>query len=67
MKVQERLGWQFFGYNCILIRCYLVAGRIDMLPVSSTEPLDIIAKPLFWSMVSILDRVRANLQVACAR
>jgi hypothetical protein len=28
----------------------------NSVAVSSTEPLDIIAKPLFWSMVSILGR-----------
>jgi len=37
-----------FGHFCLVVGCYLVAWGINLLPVSSPEPLDILTKPLFW-------------------
>lgn len=54
-----------FGHFCLVVGCYLVAWGINLLPVSSPEPLDILTKPLFWGLISILGGVCANMHSRC--
>jgi len=54
-----------FGHVCLILGCYLVAWGISLLLVSSPEPSDILTKPLFWGLISILGGICANMYSSC--
>jgi len=58
-------GLALLGHICLIIGCYLVAWGINLLPISSPEPIDILTKPLFWGMISILGGICANMHSCC--
>ncbi|MBC7334544.1 MAG: hypothetical protein H5T85_08900 [Actinobacteria bacterium] len=61
-----KVRWQaIFGHTCIVLGCYLVAWGVNLLPVSSPTPLDILTKPLFWGLFSIFGGICANMHARC--
>lgn len=54
-----------FGHSCLILGCYLIAWGLVLLPVSQPHPVDILKKPLFWGMFSVMGGICANLHSSC--
>ncbi len=42
------------GHIELIAGCYLTAWGINLLPVSTPTPVDILSKPLFWGLILIV-------------
>jgi hypothetical protein len=60
-----RAGLIVFGHVCIVLGCFLVTWGIYLLPYSKPILLHIIARPLFWGMISIFGGICANYHGFC--
>ena len=60
-----RIGLIVFGHVCIVLGCFLVTWGIYLLPYSKPTPLHIIARPLFWGLISIFGGICANYHGFC--
>jgi len=60
-----RAGLIVFGHICVVLGCLLVTWGIYLLPYSKPVLLHIIARPLFWGLISIFGGVCANYHGFC--
>jgi hypothetical protein len=60
-----RTGLVVFGHVCIALGCFLVTWGIYLLPYSQPTALHIIARPLFWGLISIFGGICANYHGFC--
>jgi hypothetical protein len=60
-----RAGLVVFGHLCIVLGCFLVTWGIYLLPYSEPILLHIVARPLFWGLISIFGGICANYHGFC--
>jgi hypothetical protein len=60
-----RAGLVVFGHVCIVLGCLLVTWGIYLLPYSEPILLHIVARPLFWGLISIFGGICANYHGFC--
>ncbi len=54
-----------FGHLCIFLGCFLITWGIYLLPYSKPTIVDILTKPLFWGLFSLMGGVCANYHGFC--
>ncbi|MGB3341416.1 MAG: hypothetical protein WBB37_08045 [bacterium] len=60
-----RAGLVVFGHICIVLGCFLVTWGIYLLPYSQPILLHIVARPLFWGLISIFGGICADYHGFC--
>ena len=66
------LGWcggrtatLVFGHTTIVIGCAMITWGIYLLPVSKPTLAHILARPLFWGLISLFGGICANYHGFC--
>ncbi len=62
---ESRIANVLFGHFCIFLGCFLITWGIYLLPYPKPTIVDILTKPLFWGLFSLMGGVCANYHGFC--